>query len=356
MPAIQSLLSAQNIKYPSIQPQDFIKLLYQREMGPEHAIENPGVFYRYLKEEMALPETAACGTQPPEKIGNGFYRVYLGAAAGVTPKTLARLCLLAVGRRKGSKKELKNALQQLLSWAEEEQEALSFPYSRLQKEVEQYIHNKCPAVHHSQRYRELYHPHYRLLCTQGALYLPVFKAIDAAMAQKSHVLVGIDGMSGAGKSRLAALLKQVYQCGFVHTDDFFLQPHQRGEARLAQPGGNIDYERLAPIAAKAADDRAFAYQAYNCQTQAMGQWQKVPQGPLTVLEGVYALHPRVAAPCDVRIFLNVNAKVQALRIQQRESKALAARYQTEWIPMENRYFGEFDIRESCDITIDTGSL
>lgn len=351
MDTLRELLFAHEMKYPGMQPQDYIKLLFQREMGVEHAVKDAGIFYQRLREELANPEVAAQGTQQPEALGNGLCRVYLGQTMGATPKTLAVLCLLAARQRKGSKKELKKQLEELVVWADG---AAACP--GMGQEVAEYIAEGCPAVGHSGRYKALYSPHYRLMDTAAALYMPLFAKIDRALAQKAHILVGVDGMSGAGKSELGKLLAQVYGCGVVHADDFFLQPWQRSEERLATAGGNIDYERLAPVAAKAADDRAFAYQAYDCQTQKMGVWREVPKSPITLLEGVYALHPAVKAACDVRVFLGVDADVQADRVLRRSGPGLAARFEKEWIPMENRYFGEFDIREGCDIVVDTTEL
>ena len=189
-----------------------------------------------------------------------------------------------------------------------------------------------------------------------AFYLPVFTAIDRALAQRSHVLVGIDGMCASGKSTLGGLLAAVYRCGTVQADDFFLQPHQRTPARLAEPGGNLDYDRLAPVAAQAGQGHAFAYQAYNCQTRRMGALRAIPAARLTLLEGTYCLHPKIAAPCDVRIFLSVDARVQLARIQSRSGAALAAQFKEEWIPLETRYFATYNVCAGCDIVLDTTSL
>ena len=233
---------------------------------------------------------------------------------------------------------------------------LPYPPGAMEAAIDGWMAEDCPPIHHSGRYRALYAPHYRLMAPDMALYLPVFAAIDTALTQKPHVLCGVDGMSGAGKSQLAELLARVYGCGLVHCDDFFLRPGQRTAIRLAQPGGNIDYERLAPVAAQAGEDRAFRYQAYDCQSGEMGAWRRVPEGRLAVLEGVYALHPKVAAPCDVRVFLGLTAQAQARRVRARGGEALARRFEEEWIPMENRYFAEFCIREGADVALDTTEL
>lgn len=41
------------------------------------------------------------------------------------------------------------------------------------------------------------------------------------------------------------MLREQLNCTVFHIDDYFLRPEQRTETRLAQPGGNVDYERFA---------------------------------------------------------------------------------------------------------------
>ncbi|MDL2218739.1 hypothetical protein LJC04_00110 [Ruminococcaceae bacterium OttesenSCG-928-O06] len=341
--------------YPGMEPLDCIKLLYQSEMGGGHLIADEAAFARRLTEELDTPGLFTAAPPPAEPLGGGLCRVHLaGLGAGPAPATIARLCALAAAAHVGSPHRLAQKLEVLVQMAEEGQ--LPWRAAALRPLVEEYIAGGCPAPHHSARFAALYPPHYRIMRCGDALFLPVFAALDAALGQKPHVLAGIDGMSGAGKSALAALLATVYGCGVVHADDFFLQPQQRTPQRLMAAGGNIDYERLAQVAARAAEGRGLSYQAYNCQTLQLQEWRTLLAHPLTLIEGVYALHPQVAAPCDVRMFLAVDAALQARRVLHRSGPQLAQRFFEEWIPMENRYFAEFAIREGCDVVVDTTPL
>lgn len=348
------LLTSQLACYPAMQPEDCIKLLYQSYMGSEHAVNDIDCFVERLAKEMGLPELEAENSFTAENIGHGLCRLHLSQTLKVQPATLAALCILASRKHVPDIEGLREALLELKNWKYASQ--IGWPQNQLCKVVDDYLAKGCPAIHHSSRYRELYRPHYRLVGQAEALFMPMFAAIDKALRQKAHVLVGIDGMSGAGKSTLCALLQQVYGCGVVHTDDFFLQPHQRTPERLAAPGGNIDYERLAPVASLSADDRTFTYVAYNCQTQRLDEKRVVPAGQLTVMEGVYSLHPKLNASYDVRVFLSVDTKQQAVRIIERGGEDLAQRFFQEWIPMENRYFAQFGIRQGCDVVLDTSGL
>lgn len=78
---------------------------------------------------------------------------------------------------------------------------------------------------------------------ENKAFLPLFLKLDS-MLQEKEVLLAIDGGSAGGKTTLGKLLEQRYACNVFHMDDFFLRPMQRTKERLAEPGGNVDRERI----------------------------------------------------------------------------------------------------------------
>ena len=64
------------------------------------------------------------------------------------------------------------------------------------------------------------------------------------MQKEAPLVIAIDGRCAAGKTTLAARLKDERNCNVIHMDHFFLQQEQRTEKRLKEPGGNVDYERF----------------------------------------------------------------------------------------------------------------
>jgi uridine kinase len=166
-----------------------------------------------------------------------------------------------------------------------------------------------------------------------------------------RTIIAIDGCSAAGKSSLAARLKETHSCNVIPMDGFFLRPCQRSPARLAEPGGNIDYERFClEVAEPLKRGEAFSYRPYNCQTGELSDPVAVPQNPLTVVEGVYSLHPRFEGLYDLTIFLSVGEAEQCSRLLARDA-GLYDRFIHEWIPMENKYFEHFQIPGKCDYYI-----
>lgn len=173
--------------------------------------------------------------------------------------------------------------------------------------------------------------------------------IEKLLEEKSSVLIAIDGSCTSGKTTLAALLAEKYDCTVLHMDEFFLRPEQRTEERLAQPGGNVDYERfreevLQPLLAGGA----FSYRPYDCGTGSLTEPVAVEPKKLTVVEGTYSHHPYFGDPYDLKIYLNVSPEVRVQRILRRPA-FLQKRFFEEWIPMEQRYFREFRIEEKADI-------
>ena len=179
----------------------------------------------------------------------------------------------------------------------------------------------------------------------------LFQAIDRLFLEKAQVLLAIDGPCTAGKTTLADILKCKYGCSVISMDKFFLQPQQRTAERLAQPGGNVDYERfhrevLQPLKA----GTPFSYRPFSCAAQALAPPVSVIPHRLTVIEGTYSTHPYFQNPYDLTVFLTIDPETQRERVRQRELWK-QERFFKEWIPMETAYFSHFRIRQACDLVI-----
>ena len=185
----------------------------------------------------------------------------------------------------------------------------------------------------------------------------VMREIDAASRTAPHLLVAIDGRSAAGKTMLAALLEQGCGCNVIHMDHFFLRPEQRTAERLAQPGGNVDRERfLREVMAPLKRGEPFSYQPFDCKKQELAPAIRVEPRPVTVVEGAYSCHPLLFDSYDLTVFLSVDNAEQSRRILSRNGRAGAAVFVEKWIPLEERYFAAYNIRERCALSFDTGGI
>jgi uridine kinase len=160
--------------------------------------------------------------------------------------------------------------------------------------------------------------------------------------QYGRTVLVIDGDCAAGKTTLAAQIAARLSCSVFHMDDFFLPPALRTAERLAEAGGNVDYERfVSQVLKPLLDNKPFSYGAYSCQTGAT-RYHAVTPGETVIIEGSYALHPHFLATYQalnaVKVFLRVQPEEQLRRILARNGALLLARFREEWIPMEKRYY------------------
>lgn len=177
------------------------------------------------------------------------------------------------------------------------------------------------------------------------------KKIDELLTQKDMVVVAIDGKCTSGKTTLASKLAEIYDCNVFHMDDFFLRPEQRTPERFAEVGGNVDYERFQEeVLLPLKSGKAFPYRPFDCSTFTLAAPVAVTPKKLNIIEGTYSHHPYFSNPYDLKILLTVDEETQRQRILERPA-FLHKRFFEEWIPMENRYFREFDIPDRCDILV-----
>lgn len=188
-------------------------------------------------------------------------------------------------------------------------------------------------------------------------YAPAVEAVRAALSgSEKPVLVAIDGRCASGKTIFASQLARLIPCAVFHMDDFFLPPELRTPERLAQPGGNVHYERAAQeLFGPLSRGEAVEHSRFNCQTGRMEAGETTAFSRLSVVEGSYSHHPALAAYPTLRIFFTCEPDLQLARLAQRAPEKLDA-FRTRWIPMEERYFSALGIREKADLVVDTSQL
>lgn len=166
---------------------------------------------------------------------------------------------------------------------------------------------------------------------------------------KKPFLVAIDGRCAAGKTTLAALLKEETGCNVIHMDHFFLQPTQRTKERMQEPGGNVDYERvLNEVMIPLSQGQAVSYRQFDCKKMELSSIVRVEQNAVTIVEGSYSCHPVLWDFYDLRVFLSVEPEEQIRRIRCRNGNEALSRFRDRWIPLEEQYFSAYRIQERCD--------
>ena len=357
MSILKNILPLHTGRYPGMEVRDCVKLLYQSEFGPGHMVAE-GNALRYLKEELQTAREE--GYAPPyavEAIGGGLCRYHL-APARLTEADLPLLgrCFVLSARPRGSRQGLWQKLGEMMGMTCSG--LLPFDPGEVEEFLAEYDQAGCPAIHHSEAFNAAYHPHYRVIDRDLALYGPALRAIEKALREsEGPLIVAVDGRCASGKSTFAARCAQLFDCNVFHMDDFFLPPELRTPERLAAPGGNVHYERAAselfgPLRRGEDVDHA----AFDCSTFTMGEPIHIPFKRLNIVEGSYALHPALAGYSRLHIFLTCDPEIQLARLGRRESPESLENFKTRWIPMEEAYFEGLSIKTQCDVVVDTSKL
>ena len=178
------------------------------------------------------------------------------------------------------------------------------------------------------------------------------KRISDLIETKDKVIIAIDGPSGSGKSTIAKGLREKYDGNLFHMDDFFLRPEQRTSIRLNETGGNVDYERFYEDVLKNIEKGfPFAYRPYNCSLRQLVDERVVSYKKINIVEGVYSMHPMLLPFYNIKVFITASKEVRINRIRKRNGEEMLQRFINEWIPMEDKYFDHYGIKDLSDFTI-----
>ena len=161
--AVRSAIEQQLVTYPESSLQDIYKSFYQEHFGPGHIISDTASARRYLMKEISeMGETQSPYFEPTGSQGD-----------------YVRVCLSAVADSLITAEQLLDAfVRSANSWQEpsvnwlEKWEAIVSVIQTNKIEIEGFqtdlpllteAARNNQAVHHSRRYNETYHPHYRIV-------------------------------------------------------------------------------------------------------------------------------------------------------------------------------------------------
>lgn len=331
--------------HPAMQPCDVLKLCYQAARGAEHLLTDTARARTYFDQEYAV--TPADASLPLwEPIGPEVARVNIAAwkAANLPAEWLFRMFVHTASVAAEGEVRLADYVAQAdtivnARWAD----------SAWTEAMAEWIAADRPAIHHSAAYRAAEKPAYRIVRRQFGCILPILQRLAA----DAHIrVIAIDGRAASGKTTKAALLHAVLDAPVIHMDDFFLPPDLRTPDRLAQPGGNVHYERFREeVLPGLVSGEDFSYRLFDCSRMDFNGSREIPAAPIRIVEGSYAQHPELGNYAHLRAFSTVDEAEQMARILRRNGEIMAEMFRTRWIPMEEKYFSHFGIREKADIVL-----
>ena len=331
--------------HPAMQSRDVLKLCYQAARGAEHLLADTARARAYFDQEYAA--TPADASQPLlEIIGPEVVRVNIAAwkAANLPADWLFRMFVHTASVAADGEDHLAEYVAQAEVIVRDRWTGTDWTDT-----VTEWTAASRPAVHHSEAYRAAEKPAYRIVRRQFGCILPI---LERLAANADIRVVAIDGRAASGKTTKASLLHAVLDAPVIHMDDFFLPPALRTPERLAQPGGNVHYERFAQeVLPGLASGEDFTYRVFDCSQMGFHGLREIPAAPIRIVEGSYALHPELGSYADLRVFSTVDETEQMARILRRNGEKMAEMFRTRWIPMEEKYFSHFDIRDKADVSL-----
>ena len=332
-------------KYPRLEIADVFKLVFQSSFGCEHLVSSLERVTEYIVRER---ESMTPTEGEIEFLDGNYARVPLSYMdEGLTAQTLGKLFFLSSKKEEGGKAELIkkiSAARDLVLSGD-----LPFSISDFDRAVSEWESAGFPAVRHSEAFRENYAPSYRVIAREFVPFLPLLAKID----KLGQGVIAIDGGSASGKTTLGSLLEKIYDCTLLHMDDYFLPPQKRTPERLREVGGNVDYERfLSEVLMPLSAGENITVRKFDCSTMSLGEAEIVVPKKLVIVEGAYSMHTSLENYYDLTAFLDISPEKQRERITKRNTPEFAKRFFGEWIPLENVYFEQTDIKNRVKIVIE----
>lgn len=162
---VKTILLTHAQRYPAMEPRDAVKLIYQNEFGGGHLIRNEEAALTYLRREYEA--VGKDNAQPlTENIGSGLIRVNLAALPEERLEKLGQAFLQSAKLHRGTRESFLQKLTLLEALAKEG--TFGFSAGEMEAYLYTYAQEGYPMVSHSEIYRKLYHPAYRVV--QEALF------------------------------------------------------------------------------------------------------------------------------------------------------------------------------------------
>ena len=178
--------------------------------------------------------------------------------------------------------------------------------------------------------------------------------IDLKSENIVSVVIGIDGLAGAGKSTLAKQI--VHWAGnakHIELDDFY-QPYQATKDSRLSPKEMcfrlFDWKRfrndlLIPI----AQGHAAIYQRYGWVEDRLLDHIEIPVAPVIVVEGVFSMLPSLRSFYDLKIYIDTPKIHRLNRINARGY--LNRGWMDLWMAAEDWYIDEIKPKDHVDLVI-----
>ncbi|MCM1259929.1 MAG: hypothetical protein NC182_03205 [Prevotella sp.] len=319
-------------KYPAMQLEDKVKLVYQGILGPRHLDVITDLVHLQTSIQEEIDKQPHFSETLYEWLSPWYLRIHLA------PYVQAGL-------------DITYLLTHFLSSSQENTPLAVYHQALVLYigEIQSTRYQEIP--HHSSIYRDCYHPCYRVVHRDILTFeMRLMQLQGFLQHQVSQSIIALEGRCAAGKTTLCHALGDAYT--ILHMDDFFLPTTRKTKERLSEIGGNIDYELVLESLleirkAYQHHQKKVILRVFNCATQTYS-CREIELKECVIVEGVYAFHPYFRAQINRFAYVEVDQTTQLARVQQRKR---ALDYLQLWMPLEEIYYNHIDVYAISDIII-----
>ncbi len=199
----------------------------------------------------------------------------------------------------------------------------------------------------------------------------LFERITAMHQADRTLLVGLDGLGGAGKSTLAAALCcELADAGLhpvlLHLDDFIhpravryqdAYPEWECYYRLQWRYDYLRNQLLLPAQNGTAVDALTEFYQLSDDSYRL-QTVQIPVGSIVIVEGIFLHRPELAGLFDLTVYVDVPEDVRLSRVLERDGyigdqSEIMAKYERRYFPAERFYVQKCKPAEAADLLIQT---
>jgi uridine kinase len=164
-------------------------------------------------------------------------------------------------------------------------------------------------------------------------------------------IIAVSGFGGSGKTTLAQALATHLDGAIVITTDDFILPTF---TERSDEWDCIDRDRiLDQVLHPATKSGLIRYQAFDWNTQMLGEWKTIDTNPnYIIIEGVGLIHPELSPYFHFSIWIDCSIETAMQRGIARDKQVLhvddANLWQEVWVPNDQDFFDKFRPDEAVD--------
>jgi len=169
-------------------------------------------------------------------------------------------------------------------------------------------------------------------------------------------LIGIDGMSAAGKSTFSERLGlAISDMGRTHSiipmDDLFSPEVHQSENNSLYPGFDMKWIKndiIDPL----KKGVSVSFQRYDKVTKSMAEWRDIPANAIIILEGIFTTGELLGNALDLRLWVECPREKILDRADERSGPGSRDLWEVQWLPAEEAYITREISGSDYDLTID----